>query len=223
MQLNGIVQQRMGEKSVNQVTEQGRGAFQKTADKFVAVVNSCKTFSTGCSTQKDHNIMKACGALLAKTLVKPECYTSGLIDTCTNKINITLPRNPESVSAEADNSSAASIGKLSDLKTSDCSAQELYDMLSKQLDKPGTSQEMRETIQTALKMVNTGLSSKYVMESEYAGSVERSIDQMKNTFIEDILRQDRINEKNDGPVLEMTDVIQLELMKDISFHSLNNY
>lgn len=223
MQLNGIVQQRMDEKSVNQITEQGRDAFQKTVGKFVAVVNSCKTFSTGCSTQKDHNIMKACGALLAKTLVKPECYTSGLIDICANKINIILPRNTESVSAKADNSAAASIGKLSDLKTSDCSAQELFDMLSKQLYKPETSQEMRENIQTVLNMVNTGLSSKYVMGSEYAGSVERSIDQIKNTFIEDILKQDRINEKDDGPVLEMTEVIQLELMKDISFHSLNNY
>ncbi|WP_274369902.1 hypothetical protein [Morganella morganii] len=134
-----------------------------------------------------------------------------------------LPRNPESVSAKADNSVAASIGKLSDLKTSDCSAQELYDMLSKQLYKPETSQEMREKIQTVLNMVNTGLSDKYVMRSEYAGSVQRSIDQMKNTFIEDILKQDRINEKYDGPVLEMTDVIQLGLMKDISFRSLNNY
>ena len=223
MQLKGIVQQIMGEKSVNQVTEQVRGAFQKAEDKFVSVVNSCKTFSTGCSTQKDHNIMKACGALLAKTLVKPECYTSGLIDTCANKINIILPCNPESVSAKADNSAAASIGKLSGLKISDCSAQELYDMLSKQLYKPETSQEMREKIQTVLNMVNAGLSSKYVMESEYAGSVERSIDQIKNTFIEDILEQDRINKKDGGPVLEMTAVIQLELMKDISFHSLNNY
>ncbi|HCE8947654.1 TPA: hypothetical protein NHT78_000698 [Morganella morganii] len=222
MQLNGIVQQRMDEKSVNQITEQGRDVFQKTADKFVAVVNSCKTFSTGCSTQKDQNIMKACGVLLAQTLVKQECYTGGFTGECVKKLGMTLP---DKIFARSETGvpGSASIGKLFALKASECSAQELYDMLSKELHKQESSPEMLEKIRTVLKMAEEGSDSESIRGTEYAEIVECYGDEIKNAVISDILIAHDINEAENGPVLEETDVIQLELMKDISFRSLSNY
>lgn len=212
----------MDEKSVNQITEQGRDTFQKTADKFVAVVNSCKTFSTGCSTQKDHNIMKACGVLLAKTLVKQEYYTEGFTGECVKKLGMTLP---DKIFARSETGvpGSASIGKLSVLKASECSAQELYDMLSKQLYEPDTTPEVREKIRMVLEMAEKGSDSKQLRGTEFAEIAERYADNIKRDVISDILLADEINNIEHGPVLEMTEVIQLELMKDISFHSLNNY
>lgn len=222
MQLNGIVQQRMGEKSVNQITEKGRGAFQMTADKFVAVVNSCKTFSTGCSTQKEHNIMKACGALLAQTLVKQEYYTEGFTGECVKKLGMTLP---DKIFARSETGvpGSASIGRLSVLKASECSAQELYDMLSSELYEQKGSPEMLEKIRTVMEMAEKGSDSKSLRGTEFAEIVEDYGDKIKNAVISEILIAHDINEAEHGPVLEGTDIIQLELMKDISFYSLNNY
>ncbi|QXO42691.1 hypothetical protein JA116_19610 [Morganella morganii] len=109
-----------------QITGESRNIFQAIADKFVAVVNSCKTFSTGCSTQKDHNIQKACERLAALTLVKPESYTTSEMKESAEKLGMTLPYDTESVS-KRNLSAADSIGKLFTLKTTECSAQELHD------------------------------------------------------------------------------------------------
>ncbi len=91
MQPGAIAQSLVNKTPVSQITAENRNIFQTAADKFVAVVNSCKTFSTGCSTQKDHNIMKACGALLAQTLVKQECYTEGFTGGCVKQLDMALP------------------------------------------------------------------------------------------------------------------------------------
>lgn len=221
-QLNGIVQQRMDEKSVNQITEQGRDTFQKTADKFVAVGNSCKTFSTGCSTQKDHNIMKACGVLLAKTLVKQEYYTEGFTGECVKKLGMTLP---DKIFARSETGVPGSefISRWFDLEGLKYSAQDLYDILSQALYKQESSPEMLEKIRTVLKMTEKDSGSESIRGTEYAKIVECYGDEIKNAVISDILIANDINEAEHGPVLEGTDIIQLELMKDISFHSLNNY
>ncbi len=208
-----------GKIPVHQTTAENRNIFQIAADQFVSVVNSCKTFSTGCSTQKDHNIIKACGALLAKTLVKQEYYTEGFTGSCVKKLGMTLPdkildRSKTGVPG------SASISRLSVLKASECSAQELYDMLSKQLKKPDTAPEMQEKIRAVLGMAENGSGSIYIRETEV---VKRYVDEIKNAVISDILIAHDINEAEHGPVLEGKDVIKLESMKDISFRSLNNY
>ncbi|NIH20558.1 hypothetical protein [Morganella morganii] len=210
MQLKGIVQQIMGEKSVNQVTEQVRGTFQKAEDEFVSVVNSCKTFSTGCSTQKDHNIMKACGALLAKTLVKQEYYTEGFTGSCVKKLGMTLP---DKILARSKTGvpGSASISRLSVLKASECSAQELYDMLSKQLKKPDTAPEMQKKIRAVLGMAENYSGSIYIRETEV---VKRYVDEIKKGVISDILVAHDINHIEHNPVLDAYDVATLESMQN---------
>lgn len=214
MSVNAIGQQPVRE---TQITGENRNIFQAIADKFVAVVNSCKTFSTGCSTQKDHNIQKACERLAALTLVEPERYTTDAMERGAEKLGMALPDNKVAVSSKADLSGAASIGKLSVLKTSAYSAQELYDMLSKQRDKPGTSQEMREKIQTTLNMVNTGISSNDIAGTEYAGTVERGTDKIKNAAITEIIKQSRINEINGKNGLNDTAIAELESARNTVF------
>lgn len=217
MQSGAIAQQSVRETCIDQVPAENRNIFRAIADKFVAIVNSCKTFSTGCSTQKDHNIQKACERLAALTLVKPEFYTTDAMKESAEKLGMTLPCDTESVSGKSDISGAASIGKLSALKTSECSAQELHDMLSKQLYKPGTSQEMRSTIQTTLNMVNAGISSSDIAGTEYAGTVERGADKIKNAAIAEIIKQSRINEAGGEKGLDDTDIAVLELTRSIPF------
>lgn len=195
---------------VNQITTYNSHFFQTVADKFVSVVNSCKTFSTGCSTQKDHNIMKACGALLAKTLVKPEYYTSGFTGKCAEKLDMKLP---DKILARSETGvpGSASIGKLSVLKASEHSAQVLYDMLSKQLHKPDTSPEMQEKIRAVLDMAEKGPNSQYIRGTEI---VEHYVDEIKKGVISDILVAHDINDFEHSPVLDMGDVITLQSMKD---------
>lgn len=214
MSVNAIGQQPVRE---TQITGENRNIFQAIADKFVAVVNSCKTFSTGCSTQKDHNIQKACERLAALTLVEPERYTTDAMERGAEKLGMALPDNKVAVSSKADLSGAASIGKLSVLKTSAYSAQELHDMLSKQRDKPGTSQEMREKIQTTLNMVNTGISSNDIAGTEYAETVERGTDKIKNAAITEIIKQSRINEINGKNGLNDTAIAELESARNTVF------
>lgn len=214
MSVNAIGQQPVRE---TQITGENRNIFQAIADKFVAVVNSCKTFSTGCSTQKDHNIQKACERLAALTLVEPERYTTDAMERGAEKLGMALPDNKVAVSSKADLSGAASIGKLSVLKTSAYSAQELHDMLSKQRDKLGTSQEMREKIQTTLNMVNTGISSNDIAGTEYAGTVERGTDKIKNAAITEIIKQSRINEINGKNGLNDTAIAELESARNTVF------
>lgn len=214
MPVNVIGQQPVRE---TQITGENRNIFQAIADKFVAVVNSCKTFSTGCSTQKDHNIQKACERLAALTLVEPERYTTDAMERSAEKLGMALPDNKVSVSSKADLSGTASIGKLSVLKTSAYSAQELHDILSKQRDKPGTSQEMREKIQTTLNMVNTGISSNDIAGTEYAGTVERGTDKIKNAAITEIIKQSRINEINGKNGLNDTAIAELESARNTVF------
>ncbi len=213
MRSGAIVQQSVREIPLNQITAENRNIFQTAADKFVSVVNSCKTFSTGCSTQKDHNIMKACGALLAKTLVKQEYYTEGFTGECVKKLGMTLP---DKIFARSETGvpGSASIGRLSALKASECSAQELYDMLSKQLHKPDTAPEMQEKIRAVLEMAEKGSGSNAVRGTEYAGIVERYADNIRRDVISDILLMDDINNIEHGPVLKMADTIRLKSMKD---------
>ncbi|HHZ8504415.1 TPA: hypothetical protein ACWL6U_001900 [Morganella morganii] len=213
MQPGAIAQQSVREIPVNQITAKNRNVFLTAADKFVSVVNSCKTFSTGCSTQKEHNIMKACGALLAQTLVKQEYYTEGFTGECVKKLGMTLP---DKIFARSETGvpGSASIGRLSVLKASACSAQELYDMLSKQLHKPDTTSEMREKIQVALEMAEKGSGGNAVRGTEYAGIVERYAGNILRDVISDILLTDDINNIEHGPVLKMADVIKLKSMKN---------
>ena len=202
MPVNAIGQQPVRE---TQITGESRNIFQAIADKFVAVVNSCKTFSTGCSTQKDHNIQKACERLAALTLAEPERYTTDAMTRGAEKLGMTLPDSQVSVSSKADISGAASIGKLSVLKTTEYSAQELHGMLSKQLDKPGTSQEMREKIQMALGKADTAINP-----GAYNNMVERGVNKLKNVIISDILEEHRRNEIGGGTVLDSDTVKELE-------------
>ncbi|MET4862136.1 hypothetical protein [Morganella morganii] len=213
MQPGAIAQQSVREIPVNQITAENRNVFLTAADKFVSVVNSCKTFSTGCSTQKEHNIMKACGALLAQTLVKQEYYTEGFTGECVKKLGMTLP---DKIFARSETGvpGSASIGRLSVLKASECSAQELYDMLSKQLHKPDTTSEMREKIQVALEMTEKGSGGNAVRGTEFAGIVEHYADNILRDVISDILLTDDINNIEHGPVLKMADVIKLKSMKN---------
>ncbi|CAK7068244.1 TPA: hypothetical protein RG697_001787 [Morganella morganii] len=213
MQPGAIAQSLVNKTPVSQITAENRNIFQTAADKFVAVVNSCKTFSTGCSTQKDHNIMKACGALLAQTLVKQECYTEGFTGGCVKQLDMALP---DKIFARSETGvpGSASVGRLSALKASECSAQELYDMLSKQLHKPDTAPEMQEKIRMVLEMAEKGADSKSVRGTEFAEIAERYADNIRRDVISDILLADDINNMEHGPVLKMADVIRLRSMKD---------
>ncbi|EPU3937035.1 hypothetical protein [Morganella sp. GD04133] len=222
MELNGIVQQRLGEKSVNQITEKDRGAFQMTADKCIAVANSDETIFAGCREQKEYNIMTACGALLAQTLVKREYYTEGLTGDCVKKLNITSTVEISDRREQGVPGSYA-ISRWSDLEGLEYSAQELYDMLSSELYEQKVSPEMLEKIRTVMEMAEKGSDSKSLRGTEFAEIVEDYGDKIKNAVISEILIAHDINEAEHGPVLEGTDIIQLELMKDISFYSLNNY
>ncbi|WP_274369903.1 hypothetical protein [Morganella morganii] len=213
MPVNAIGQQPVRE---TQITGESRNIFQAIADKFVAVVNSCKTFSTECCTQKDHNIQKACERLVALTLAEPECYTTDAMERDAKKFGITLPDNKVSVSSNADISGAASIGKLSVLKTTEYSAQELHDMLSKQRDKPGTSPEMRGKIQMTLNMVNSGISSNDIAGTEYAGIVERGAYKIRNAAITEIIKESRINEISGKDGLNDTAIAELESARNIA-------
>lgn len=192
-----------------QITGESRNIFQAIADKFVAVVNSCKTFSTGCSTQKDHNIQKACERLAALSLVEPKCYITDAMERGAEKLGMTLPDSQVSVNSNADISGAASIGKLSVLKTTEYSAQELHDMLSKQLDKPGTSQEMREKIQIALGKADTAINS-----DRHTKMVGHGVNKLKNVISADILKEHRRNEIGGGAVLDSDTVKELEKLSN---------
>ncbi|MCU6223196.1 hypothetical protein [Morganella morganii] len=202
MPVNAIGQQPVRE---TQITGESRNIFQAIADKFVAVVNSCKTFSTGCSTQKDHNIQKACERLAALTLAEPERYTTDAMKRGAEKLGMTLPDSKAAVNSNADISGAASIGKLSVLKTTEYSAQELHDMLSKQLDKPGTSPEMREKIQIALGKADTAINSDI-----HTKMVGHGVNKLKNIISADILKEHRRNEIGGGTVLDSDIVKELE-------------
>lgn len=206
MPVNVIGQQPVRE---TQITGENRNIFQAIADKFVAVVNSCKTFSTGCSTQKDHNIQKACERLAALTRAEPKCYITDAMKRGAEKLGMVLPDNKISVSSNADTSVAASIGKLSVLKTTECSAQELHDMLSKQLGKSGTSQEMREKIQMAL-----GKSDTAINPDVYTDMVERGMNKQKSIISADILKEHRRNEIGGGAVLDSDTVKELEKLSN---------
>lgn len=210
MQSRAVIQDLMHKTPVSQITAENRNIFQTAADKFVSVVNSCKTFSTGCSTQKDHNIMKACGSLLAQTLVKPEYYTEGFTGECVKKLNMAIP---DKIFARSETGvpGSASIGRLSVLKASECSAQELYDMLSKQLHKPDTAPEMQEKIRAVLEMAEKGAGSELIRGTEI---VERYTGEIKKGVISDILVAHDINHAEHNPVLDAYDVITLESMKD---------
>lgn len=188
---------------------ESRNIFQTIADKFVAVVNSCKTFSTGYSTQKDHNIQKACERLAALTLAEPERYTTDAMKRGAEKLGMTLPDSKVSVSSKADTSAAASIGKLSVLKTTEYSAQELHDMLSKQMDKPGTSQEMREKIQMVLGKADTAINPE-----AYTDMVERGMNKQQIIISADILKEHRRNEIGGGAVLDSDTVKELEKLSN---------
>lgn len=213
MQPGAITQQSVRAIPVNQITAENRNIFQTVADQLAAVMNSCKTFSTGYSTQKDHNIMKACGALLAQALVKQEYYTEGFTGSCVKELGMTLP---DKIFARSETGvpGSASIGRLSVLKASEYSAQELYDMLSKQLHKPDTAPEMQEKIRTVLEMAEKGSDSKQIRGTEFAEIAERYADNIKRDVISDILLADEINNIEHGPVLKMADVIRLKSMKD---------
>lgn len=202
MPVNVIGQQPVRE---TQITGESRNIFQAIADKFVAVVNSCKTFSTGCSTQKDHNIQKACERLAALTLAEPEHYTTDAMKRGAEKLGMTLPDSKAAVNSNADISGAASIGKLSVLKTTEYSAQELHDMLSKQLDKPGTSPEMRDKIQIALGKADTAINSDI-----HTKMVGHGVNKLKNIISADILKEHRRNEIGGGTVLDSDIVKELE-------------
>lgn len=206
MGLSAIEQQPVRE---TQITGESRNIFQAIADKFVAVVNSCKTFSTGCSTQKDHNIQKACERLAALTLAEPKCYITDAMERGAEKLGMTLPDSQVSVNSNADVSGAASIGKLSVLKTTEYSAQELHDMLSKQLDKPGTSQEMREKIQIALGKADTAINS-----DRHTKMVGHGVNKLKNVISADILKEHRRNEIGGGTVLDSDTVKELEKLSN---------
>lgn len=206
MGLSAIEQQPVRE---TQITGESRNIFQAIADKFVAVVNSCKTFSTGCSTQKDHNIQKACERLAALTLAEPKCYITDAMERGAEKLGMTLPDSQVSVNSNADVSGAASIGKLSVLKTTEYSAQELHDMLSKQLDKPGTSQEMREKIQIALGKADTAINS-----DRHTKMVGYGVNKLKNVISADILKEHRRNEIGGGAVLDSDTVKELEKLSN---------
>ncbi|QXO76660.1 hypothetical protein JC794_20020 [Morganella morganii] len=210
MPVNAINRQSSHE---TQITGESRNIFQAIADKFVAVVNSCKTFSTGCSTQKDHNIQKACERLAALTLVKPESYTTSEMKESAEKLGMTLPYDTESVS-KRNLSAADSIGKLFTLKTTECSAQELHDMLSKQLDKPGTSPEMHEKIQTILGMADAGTSRDDIKDKVYADMVERGVNKLRSALSADILKEHRRNEIGGNEVLDHDMVKELEKLSN---------
>ncbi|MBC4012553.1 hypothetical protein H8R13_12550 [Morganella morganii] len=222
MQLNGIVQQAIRETSANQATAENKNSFQAIADKCITVVNSDKSIFAGCLQKKKNNIRMACGALLAKTLVKNEYYTEGITGDCVKKLNMTLP---DKILARKETGVPGSdfISRWSDLNGSDYSAQELYDMLSKQLHKQEFSPEIQEKMQAALKMAEKGSGSESILKKEYAEIIRRHEDEIKNNLISDILTAHDINDTEGGPVLEDTDIIQLELMKDISFYSLKDY
>lgn len=166
--------------------------------------------------------MTACGALLAQALVKREYYTEGLTGDCVKKLNMTSPAEILTRSKTGVPGSEF-ISRWSDLEGLEYSAQDLYDMLSKELHKQESSPEMLEKIRTVLKMAEEGSGSESIRETEYEEIVEYYGDEIKNAVISDILIANDINEDESGPILEWTDIIQLELMKDISFHSLNNY
>lgn len=134
--------------------------FSHLKDNLASVINNVKTFSTGCHTQKDHNIRKVCEQLIALTCIMPECYLTSRLTACAKEINFTLPDKIEPVSSE-NYQTAPSIGKLSVLKTSSSSAQTAYNMLKKQQDKylsseSGLSQKSADTIQMVLEMAEQG-------------------------------------------------------------------
>ncbi|WP_323116211.1 hypothetical protein, partial [Klebsiella variicola] len=121
------------------------------------------------------------------------------------KLGMTLPDSKAAVNSNADISGAASIGKLSVLKTTEYSAQELHDMLSKQLDKPGTSPEMREKIQIALGKADTAINSDI-----HTKMVGHGVNKLKNIISADILKEHRRNEIGGGTVLDSDIVTELE-------------
>lgn len=210
MQPGAVVQNVVHKTPANQMTAEKNNISQIVTDNLVTVMNSCQTFSTGCRTQKDHNIMKACGALLAKTLVKQKYYTEGFTGSCVKKLGMTLP---DKIFARSETGvpGSASIGRLSALKASECSAQELYDMLSKQMQKPDTAPEMQEKIRAVLGMAEKGSGSIHIRGTEV---VERYVDEIKKGVISDILVAHDINHIEHKPVLDMYEVITLESMKD---------
>lgn len=139
---------------------QNQPVFSHLKDNLASVINSVKTFSTGCHTQKDHNIRKVCERLIALTCMTPECYLTPEIKACAAEIGFVLPNQIEPVSAE-NGQATASIGKLSALSTSSLSAQAAYNMLRQQQDKYLSagyefSQESADTIQMVLAMAEQG-------------------------------------------------------------------
>ncbi|EMJ9776091.1 hypothetical protein RGO69_002903 [Morganella morganii] len=139
---------------------QNQPVFSHLKDNLASVANSFKTFSTGCHTQKDHNIRKVCERLIALTCMTPECYLTPVMKECAEEIGVVLPNKIEPVSAE-NGQATASIGKLSVLSTSSVSAQAAYNMLRQQQDKYLSagyefSQESADTIQMVLEMAEQG-------------------------------------------------------------------
>ncbi len=139
---------------------QNQPVFSHLKDNLASVINSFKTFSTGCHTQKDHNIRKVCERLIALTCMTPECYLTPEIKACAAELGFVLPNQIEPVSAE-NGQATASIGKLSVLSTSSVSAQAAYNMLRQQQDKYLSagyecSQESADTIQMVLEMAEQG-------------------------------------------------------------------
>ncbi|HCE8947653.1 TPA: hypothetical protein NHT78_000697 [Morganella morganii] len=217
MELTSMKQPLLNAMDGNQITAESKNIFQKVADKVVAVVNSCRTFSTECSTQKDHNIQKACERLAALTLVSPETYITGTMKESAVKLDIVLPGNTASVSRQTDTSAAASIGKLSMMKTSQCTAQELYNMLSKQQSKSGTSEEMNEKIKVTLDMVDKKLSHEDIIKAGHAGIVENGVDRIRKNIMSNIIMQHRMNEINNETGLNDKDISELELARNTAF------
>ncbi|MET4889388.1 hypothetical protein JC794_11430 [Morganella morganii] len=139
---------------------QNQPVFSYLKDNLASVINSFKTFSTGCHTQKDHNIRKVCERLIALTCMTPECYLTPVIKACAQELGFVLPGQTEPVAAE-NGQATASIGKLSVLSTSSVPAQAAYNMLKKQQDKylsseSGFSQKSADTIQMVLEMAEQG-------------------------------------------------------------------
>ncbi len=79
---------------------QTQPGFSHLKDNLASVINSFKTFSTGCHTQKDHNIRKVCERLIALTCMTPECYLTPVPEKCAQELGVVLPNKIEPVSAE---------------------------------------------------------------------------------------------------------------------------
>ncbi|QXO42690.1 hypothetical protein JA116_19600 [Morganella morganii] len=87
-------------------------------------------------------------------------------------------------------------------------------MLSKQLDKPGTSPEMHEKIQTILGMADAGTSRDDIKDKVYADMVERGVNKLRSALSADILKEHRRNEIGGNEVLDHDMVKELEKLSN---------